>query len=162
MALTGFVLAAAAHVFALAGVDVAEHFPPVWFLHIGIFIVFVPFVLSSRKILGKHPSLADMRALVPSWVFFAGVAVFIYALVNFALFVAATQGGNPSMEAGKYVLQNHGRLIRELSHAEYVALRVNELRGFSGHWLFFYFVSFAYFMFAKRPAAPNPPTASDE
>jgi hypothetical protein len=150
-ALTGFVLAAVAHVYALAGVDVAEHVPLVRLLHVGVFIVFIPFVFSSRKILGKHPSLADMRALVPGRVFAVGLAVFIYAMVNFALFIAATQGGNPAIEAGQYVLKNHGRLIRELSFAEYEALRANELRGFSGHWLFFYFVPFAYFMFGKRP-----------
>jgi hypothetical protein len=149
-ALTGLVLAAVAHVCALAGVDVAEHVPFVWLLHIGIFFVFGPFVFSSRKILGKHPSLADMRALVPGRVYAAGLAIFIYAIVNFALFALATQGGNPAIEAGKYVLQNHGRLIRELSASEYHALRANELRGFSGHWIFFYFVSFAYFTFAKR------------
>ena len=150
-ALTGLVLSAIAHVLALAGVNVAEHVPFVWLLHIGIFFVFGPFVFSSRKILGKHPSLADMRALVPGRVYAVGLAIFIYAIVNFVLFAAATQGGNPVMEAGQYVLKSHGRLIRELSFAEYEALRANELRGFSGHWLFFYFVPFAYFMFGKRP-----------
>ena len=150
-ALTGLVLAAVAHVCALAGIDVAERVPSVWLLHVGIFIVFIPFVVSSRKILGKQPSLADMRALVPGRVFAVGLAIFIYAMVNFALFIAATQGGNPAIEAGQYVLKNHGRLIRELSFPEYEALRANELRGFSGHWLFFYFVPFAYFMFGKRP-----------
>ena len=160
VALTGFVLAAATHVFALAGVDVAAHFPFVWLLHVGIFVVFGPYVFSSRKVLGRRPSLADIRALVPGWVFFAGLAILIYAMVNFALFAAATQGGNPAMEAGKYVLKNHGRFIRELSGAEYEALRANELRGFSGHWLFFYFVPFAYFIFAKRPGPSNPPPAS--
>lgn len=150
-ALTGFVLAAVAHVFALAGVNVAEHVPFVWLLHIGTFVVFVPYVFSSRKILGTRPSLAAIRALVPGWVFAVGLVLFIYAMVNFALFIAATQGGNPAIEAGQYVLKNHGRLIRELSFAEYEALRANELRGFSGHWLFFYFVPFAYFMFGKRP-----------
>ncbi|MFS2016477.1 hypothetical protein ACEN88_07855 [Massilia sp. CT11-108] len=159
-ALTGFVLAAATHVFALAGVDVAEHFPSVWLLHVGIFVVFVPFVFSSRKVLGTRPSLADMRALVPGWVFFAGAAVWLYMMINFALFAAATQGGNPAVEAGKYVLKNHGRLIRELSGAEYEALRANELRGFSGHWLLFYFVPFAYFLFAKRPGSSNPSPTS--
>lgn len=160
VALAGFVLAGTTHVFALAGVDVAEHVPFVWLLHVGIFAVFVPFVFSSRKVLGTRPSLADMRALVPGWVFFAGLAVWIYMMVNFALFAAATQGGNPAVEAGKYVLKNHGRLIRELSGAEYEALRANELRGISGLWLCFYFVPFAYFLFAKRPGLSNPPTTS--
>lgn len=150
-ALTGLVLAAVAHVCALAGIDVAERVPSVWLLHVGIFIVFIPFVVSSRKILGKQPSLADMRALVPGRVFAVGLAIFIYAIINFVLFAVATQGGNPVVEAGQYLLKSHGHLIRELSRPEYEALRANELRGFSGHWLFFYFVPFAYFMFGKRP-----------
>ena len=150
-ALTGLVLSAIAHVCALAGVNVAEQVPFVWLLHIGIFVVFLPFIFSSRKILGKQPSLADMRVLVPGRVYAVGLAIFIYAIVNFILFAAATQGGNPVIEAGQYLLKSHGRLIRELSFAEYEALRANELRGFSGHWLFFYFVPFAYFMFGKRP-----------
>jgi hypothetical protein len=150
-ALTGLVLAAVAHVCALAGIDVAERVPSVWLLHIGVFVVFIPFVFSSRKVLGKHPSLADMRALVPGRVFAVGLAVFIYAIINFVLFAVATQGGNPVVEAGQYLLKSHGHLIRELSRPEYEALRANELRGFSGHWLFFYFVPFAYFMFGKRP-----------
>jgi hypothetical protein len=150
-ALTGLVLAAVAHVCALAGIDVAERVPSVWLLHIGVFVVFIPFVVSSRKVLGKQPSLVDMRALVPGRVFAVGLAVFIYAIINFVLFAVATQGGNPVVEAGQYLLKSHGHLIRELSRPEYEALRANELRGFSGHWLFFYFVPFAYFMFGKRP-----------
>jgi len=150
-ALTGLVLSAIAHVCALAGIDVAERVPSVWLLHVGIFLVFFPLVFSSRKVFGKRPSLADMRALVPGRVYAVGLAIFIYAMVNFALFLVATEGGNPAIEAGQYVLKNHGRLIRELTFAEYEALRANELRGFSGHWLFFYFVPFAYFMFGKRP-----------
>jgi hypothetical protein len=150
-ALTGLVLSAIAHVCALAGIDVAERVPSVWLLHIGTFLVFFPFVFSSRKVLGKRPSLADMRALVPGRVYAVGLVIFIYAIINFMLFAAATQGGNPVIEAGQYVLKNHGRLVRELSFAEYEALKANELRGFSGHWLFFYFVPFAYFMFGKKP-----------
>jgi len=149
LSLVGFGLAAVVHVASLAGVDVSQRFPLVWLLHIGIFVLFIPFAFSSRRVLGKRPSFSDMRALIPGWVFVIGVAVFGYALLNFALFIASTQGGSPSIEEGKYVLQNHGHVIREITEAEYVAFRANELRGFSGHWLAFYFAPFAYFMFAK-------------
>ena len=152
VALLGFVLAAAVHVASLAGVDVSQRIPFVWLLHVGIFVVFVPFVLSSRKVLGAKPSLSGMRALVPNWVFIAGATISAYALLNFVLFIVATQGGNPAILDGRYVLQSHGHLIREITQSEYVAFRANELRGFSGHWLMFYFVPFAYFMFAKREA----------
>lgn len=154
LALIGFVLSAFVHVAALAGVDVSEKIPLVWMLHAGVFIVFIPFVFSSRKVLGAKPSLSDMRTLVPGWIALAGIAVFGYAMVNFLIFIASTDGGSPSIREGRYVLQSHGHLIREITRSEYVALRANELRGFSGHWLVFYFVPFAYFMFAKKPDTP--------
>lgn len=158
VALLGLALAAAVHVASLAGVDVSERFPLVWLLHVGVFVVFIPFVFSARRVLGTAPSISDMRGLVPAWVFFLCVAVFIYAVINFGLFIQSMQGGSPSIEEGKYVLQNHGHLIREITQAEYVALRANELRGFSGHWLVFYFVPFAYFMFATdKPQADSKP-----
>jgi len=150
IALTGFVLAAAVHLLSLAGVDLAEQVPSVWGLHFGLFVVFIPFVFASRKTLGNRPSLADLRTLVPGWVFFVGAALFIYAVVNFVLFAAGSQGGSPSIREGKYVLLDHGHVIKELSHADYAAAQANLLRGFSGHWLLFYYVPFAYFLFAKK------------
>jgi len=153
LAFAGFVAAAAVHGAALAGVNVSERIPLVWLLHVGVFVVFIPFILSSRKVVGAKPSLSDVRALIPGWVFLAGVAVFVYAIVNFAVFLVSTQGGSPSIEAGRYVVQNHGHFIREISRAEYAALRTNEIRGFSGHWLVFYFMPFAYFMFAKHKSS---------
>ena len=149
LALLGFSLSAAVHVASLAGVDVSQRFPLVWLLHVGVFVVFIPFILSSRRVLGAKP-ISKMRALVPNSVFLIGAAIFIYAMLNFALFILSTQGGSPSIQEGKYVLQNHGRVVREITEAEYVAFRANELRGFSGHWLVFYFVPLAYFMFARR------------
>jgi hypothetical protein len=49
--------------------------------------------------------------------------------------------GSPDIIDGKYVLENHGTLIRELSEVEYFKLRANEIRGFSGHWMVFYSLS---------------------
>lgn len=63
---------------------------------------------------------------------------FIYTIINFYLFMMASGGGGPHFEDGKYILQNHGNFIRELTKAEYIKLKANELRGFSGHWLLFY------------------------
>jgi hypothetical protein len=151
VAFVGLVLAAAVHVAAVAGIDVTERIPLVWLPHVGIFVVFIPFIFSARKVLGAKPSLSDIRALLPGWVILAGAALLIYVIINFAIFVVSTQGGSPLIQEGKYVLQNHGQLIREISQAEYTTFQANELRGFSGHWLVFYFIPFAYFMFAKKP-----------
>ena len=67
------------------------------------------------------------------------------------LFMFATGGGSPSIQDGKFVLQSHGRLIRALTEPEYTAFKANEIRGFSGHWMVFYFVPFAYFLFYRAP-----------
>jgi hypothetical protein len=158
-ALAGFLLAAAVHVAALAGVDVAARIPAVSMLHVGIFVVFVPFVFSIRKRFGNKVSLAALRGLVPGWVFVAGAAVFLYTLVNFALFMVETQGGSPAISQGKFILQSHGHLVREITQGEYTAFRANEVRGASGHWLMFYFLPFAYFMFATRASSAGAPPA---
>ncbi|MGO4703257.1 hypothetical protein [Dyella sp. 2RAB6] len=42
---------------------------------------------------------------------------------------------------------NHGQLIREISATEYAGFKAEEVRGFSGHWMVFYFVPAAYFLF---------------
>ena len=151
MALAGFTLSLAAHVAALAGIDVAAAVPLVWALHVGMFVVFIPFVFSCRKVLGRRSKLAQLRVIFPGWVLAVTAALMVYALVNFLLFMMGTEGGNPSISGGKYVLLSHGRLIRELTATEYTAFEANVVRGFSGHWLIFYFVPFAYFMLRKKP-----------
>ena len=150
LALLGLMLSLVVHIAALLGIDVSAKFPLVWSLHIGIFVVFIPFVLLSRKDLGSKPTMTRLRELFPGWVITLGAVIFVYALVNFLLFMLATQGGSPSIREGKFILQDHGRLIREITAGEYASFKANEVRGFSGHWLVFYFVPFAYFMFHKK------------
>lgn len=150
-ALVGFIISLIVHISALLSIDVLTDFPYVWLLHVGIFVVFIPFVFSSRKTLGVKPKFAEIRAAFPTWVVVVGICICAYAVLNFGLFMVATEGGSPSIRDGKYLLLNHGKLIRELTFAEYTAFRTNEVRGFSGHWLVFYFVPFAYFAFRKQP-----------
>ena len=142
----GFVASLLVHIAALLGVDVAAHFSGVWLLHIGIFAVFIPFVLFSRQNLGSQSSLLQIATTFPRVVTILGATIFAYAIVNFMLFMAATEAGNPTIQDGKYLLLNHGKLIREISLGEYSAFKANEVRGFSGHWLLFYYVPAAYFL----------------
>jgi hypothetical protein len=158
-ALAGFLMSLVVHVESLLGVDVSSSMPYVWFLHAGVFVVFFPFVLISRKDFSRKSSILDMAKGLPGWVAFLGGAIFVYALVNFALFLLHAEGGSPMVENGKYLLMEHGRLTREITLTEFTALRANELRGFSGHWLIFYFAPAAYFLFWKPPA-PAPAAVS--
>lgn len=153
----GFASALVVHIAALMGIDVADNIPAVWGLHVGIFLVFVPFVFSSRKSLGAKPTFAQLRAAFPMWIVGLGIGMFAYALVNFALVMQEMEGGTPSIVNGKFVLMNHKALIRELTAAEYSAFKANEVRIFSGHWMLFYFMPFAYFMFYQKSRPYQPP-----
>lgn len=151
-ALSGFLLALAAHIATICGVDVSARVPAVWGLHAGIFIVFIPMVFSMRKTIGTKPTFAEIRAAFPPWVVVFGICLFAYVLLNFVfMFILGSVGGNPSMVGGKYILENHGKLIREITEAEYREAMANTIRGFSGHWLIFYFAPFAYFILRNEP-----------
>ena len=150
-ALTGFILALAAHIAAICGVDVGGRYPFVWGLHFGVFIVFIPIFFSMKRTFGAKPTMAQIRDEFPRWVVVLGICMMAYTLVNFLLFALNTAGGSPSIKDGKYLLLNHGTLIREISESEYRQFMANIARGFSGHWLFFYFFSFAWFKLRKNP-----------
>lgn len=54
------------------------------------------------------------------------------------IFMAASEGGGPEFTDGKYILESHGTFIRELTKDEFVSMKANIVRGFSGHWMAFY------------------------
>jgi hypothetical protein len=163
-ALAGLATALGVHITALMGIDVAKDFPAVWALHVGMFLVFILFVFSCRKTLGTKPTFAQIRETFPPWIVGVGVCIFMYAMLNFPLFMLKTEGGNPSVVDGKFVLMKHGTLVRELNVIGYSAFKANEVRGFSGHWLVFYYVPFAYFMFYKEQerSKADPSMRSDQ
>lgn len=92
----------------------------VWFLHIGIFVVWFPAVLIAQRVV-RNVSQKDFWKIVlsgcPPWMRTVGYALFGYAILNFLYFMFLSQNG----ETGEGV----------------------EIRGFSGHWLVFYGMAFA-------------------
>ena len=75
----------------------------------------------------------------------------VYGFVNFLFFMFATEGGGPAIRDGKFILESHRRFIREITASEYWSFRANVTRGFSGHWLLFYYIPLAFFMFRQNP-----------
>ena len=61
------------------------------------------------------------------------------AILFFVTFVLG-EGGVPAVLAGKKVIHSHGKIIRELTDAEYERQQSYVVRAFSGHWMLFYSV----------------------
>ncbi|MFC5431087.1 hypothetical protein ACFPTO_20110 [Paraburkholderia denitrificans] len=157
IAAIGLALSVVVHGASLLGVDVMSRVPYVWGLHVGIFIVFAPAVMLARRRFGARPALADLRRAFPDWVQALVAVFFAYALFNFYVCLVSMDG-NPAIKAGQYVLENHGRIVRSLSAAEYTSLRARVARGFSGHWMLFYFAAVAYFAFCRDRGGFHGPT----
>jgi len=123
IAATGFVLSLVTHLMALAG-----KVPPggglVWGLHIGIFIVWIPTVwITNRKAPGfdRKFDWKTGTAGCPVWMRRVVQAVFVYAIINFILFMLGTAGQPKPVGPAP----------------------ASVLRGFSGHWMAFYSAAFS-------------------
>ena len=154
LALAGFALSLWVHISALRGIDLSRQYPQVWALHAGVFVVFLSMVFASRRVLGRKPTLRQWRELLPRSVGLLCAAVMLYALVNFFVGALSMQSGTPDVVDGQYVMQDHGHVVRTISAEQYEAARASELRMFSGHWMIFYFVPFAFFAFGMS-ASPG-------
>jgi len=133
----GFLVSLWVHIGALFGVRVVpEYFFMI--LHVGIFVVFVPAIVVSQRLVG-NTSRSDfwkvMSKDLPLWLRCVVYGSFGYAFLNFFLFTSKApvreSGANPPTQVW---------------------------RGFSGHWMLFYSASFAMLYaatIAKRSRRPT-------
>jgi hypothetical protein len=131
---------------------IATRDSPLFFvMHLGIFVVFVPFVLAQRELFGTaRPGWRELLSIFPRWGQLLVNFATAYAVVNFALFLF-TERGTAEIRDAQFVLMNHGTFIRALSEQEYYLARSYVTRGFSGHWIVFYLVPMLYFLFGRGP-----------
>jgi hypothetical protein len=131
---------------------VTQEGAPVWLLHIGMFVPFTAMVLSMARQLGSRRGWADQMSLFPRWARVVIFAAGIYMSYNFIR--APVSGGTAEIRNGQFVLASHGS-VSTLSEDQYLAFKRDEVRGPSGHWIFFFIVPTLYFLFGRRPQA-NP------
>jgi hypothetical protein len=113
----GLALSAVAHVSALSGKEgpLGNY---TMLLHIGIFVVWLPAILASRRLTRHAPLMDYWKAALrgcPAWMRYALYALFAYAVLNFVLSMTM-----PSPKAGSGLMTP------------------SVVRGFSGHWMVLY------------------------
>ena len=140
-AFVGFFCSVLVHFATYFGINLSENMPWVWLLHVGIFIAIIPLI--------KKDLWRDLFQRLPLWAKTLVVVLGVYAIFNFLLFLALSQGGSPQVRDGAYVLASHGTVIRELSEAEYRAQERYALRGVSGHWMIFYILPALFSWYRK-------------
>jgi hypothetical protein len=137
LAAIGLVLSIIAHTAALFGQP--QPFGPItWGLHIGIFVVWLPVVLVSNRLVADFKRKDYWQAALrgcPAWMKWMTGVFFVYAFVNFFLFmlVAPPRGKGGGVNAPPEVF-----------------------RGFSGHWMAFYSAAVAILYSAIMVAIRDP------
>ena len=147
----GFLASAIVHACTFADVSLPEKFPAFWLLHVGIFIVFTPAVLTLVG--AQRDGQGRMLAAFPLPAILIALALHVYAATVGVASMTALEGSAQETPAG-YALMNHGQFIRELTYAEYLHAQALEARGFSCVWLMFYGVSALFYTTGRQiPAA---------
>lgn len=117
LALVGFVASLIAHLCGYVGIDKPFGISP-WPLHVGIFIVWFPAVLVFHNLSKDFPQRDMWKAALrgcPNWMRTLLYVIGGYAFLSFFAFMA----------------------IDSFSSSE-----ASTIRGFSGHWLIFYYAAF--------------------
>ncbi len=120
----GLILSILSHLAALLGMQgpLGDH---AFWLHIGIFAVWIPTVLVSRRLTSgfnrKDAWKAALRGC-PAWMKYAVYGFFAYALVNFVIFLLSSAVAKGSGTG---------------------AMSPAVVRAFSGHWMAFYSAAMA-------------------
>jgi hypothetical protein len=166
-AAAGWTIGLAVHLLSLFDYDVAEVFPFVWVLHVGAIFIMFPAIIELKKTVPVRQEngklLGPTRGFykhvfknAPRWLVIIACLCFGYAIINFILFITS-QTGTAEIQHGQYFLTAHGKILKTLTEAEYHHIRANMLRGFSGHWIFFFAAAAAIlYPFKKQEAIQYP------
>ena len=149
-ALGAFILAVLVHISALCGIDISAQLPFVWLLKFGIFAAFVPLIEASTASAGTNTVAAHPLAHCPTRARLGIACIVAYAFINFLICEARSPNGTLTVSNGSYTLQDSHGEAKEMTATEYRHYRVNEIRSASGHWLVFYSLPFAFFLYRRR------------
>ncbi len=145
----GLLVGGAVHIATYLPVDLTALVPWIYVLHVGIFPPFFALIVAARRETRwvRDPFPTAVTA-IPTALRVAAAVLFVYAVVNWAVFLAQESKGSPTAGGGSYFLNNHGRET-PITRREYVRDVSIELRGFSGFWLVFYSLPAVYFRYCR-------------
>lgn len=140
----------------------------VWFMQIAVIAAFGAMMYVVRKLIPERKrepgqkyvdwfrenmqsQMMDKNKLVinaiPGSLFFFGIIAIIYFITNFVSCMFSMAFGGPQIENGKFLLMNHGKIIRPLTESEFHKMKSYELRLFSWAWVIFSYIPTLFFTF---------------
>ncbi|WP_291726721.1 hypothetical protein [Bernardetia sp.] len=145
LALSLWSIAIFVNVLTLLNIDVADSFPFVWGLHLGIFAIILPIILSQAGNI-KHQNTNKKQKLnlisvfkgAPIWLPIIVVGSILYAIIGFFVFNDGSLGGTADFRDGQYIVHNRGTFVKTITKEQYHIYNAEVLQGFSIVWIWFY------------------------
>jgi len=137
---------------SFAGLTLDEmHFWPFVF-HLGIFALMIPMCVIEYSSMAQRTFWKEFADGKPAWVGPTTKGLAIFYAAHFILFLVLTHAASPEADTvtGHFVLNDHGTIRKILTQHDYIRLKGDELRLFVTGWIFFYFVTTAYWWFPLK------------
>jgi hypothetical protein len=131
----GFLLSAIVSVATIFGINPMETIPSLWWLHVGMIVLFLPMLIFSKKLFSSPEAIWKQW---PLWMKASVIFLAVYTLTNAYIADSMLKGGGPGIIDGQEVLHNHGAVIRKLTHEEYRMYECYETRAFAAWWVLGY------------------------
>ncbi len=154
IAAIGFFASLGVFAYSYTGDSISRQFPPVWLLHIGIFVVWGPAVFFVHRVV-KGGLVLDLLASFPKLLYAAAVALML-AVPVFGSGTVSSLDGAPEEHLMGYVLNDHGHM-RDITREQYLQAKALWDRGFSVMWLEFYGLSALFWLGHREKRAVTAP-----
>jgi hypothetical protein len=124
-----------------------------WPLHVGIFVVFIPMALGQKSdARGPAERRKSQYPHAPPWMNKVLAVCGLYAVVNFFVFFALTIAFTPNVRErdGRQVIEKNHEVVRPATEDEVRIYHARIARGFSGHWMVFYWAALVGLIDGRR------------
>ena len=131
---------------AIGFMDTTDGIPFPTTLSIMVFVIWLAAILTLNQIgdlktmdfktrLNPIKFWGTMFKGSPKWVLVLAITAFIFGMVNFGLMIGNL--GVTGIINEKYVVHNHGQIVRELTEQEYLIEKSKELKAITAAHIFF-------------------------
>jgi hypothetical protein len=139
-----------AYVYSFFGASVDKVLPWVVLLFVGWVALFIP-IYAIEYPASRSFSFAWTGFVrgMPGWVALCTKALLLNVIAHLLWSAALYGPGVPAIVDGQYVLDDHGRILKVLTQAEYFAHRGAALRMIATWMIYVYFLSMVYWWFRR-------------
>lgn len=132
------------NILTIFNIDVADSFPFVWILHLGIFAIILPIILSQAgskndKATRQKFNLIAVFKGAPIWIPILAIGGIVCAIIGLIFFMESSIDGTVAFDTETgYYLHNRGKFIKNITEEQYHIYNAEILQGFSTVWIWFY------------------------